>query len=1158
MDTFVSFDKSIGRTRHLAAVLLAASGFLQAQTPTGQITGRVVDSSDAVVARVDITVTNANTGMQRRTESNDAGYYTVPLLPPGMYAVNVRRDGFRPVNRTGIIVAVDQIARIDFTLEVGAVTESIEVRGAAPTVESSNASIGTVMASEQIRDIPLNSRNPLRLAYLVPGFVPSRSFSDQFNRASSFRINGGRSNMNDLFLDGVSNSPPASNGFLSYAGFPSPDALQEFKVQTNSYAAEYGRTNGGVINMVLRSGTNQFHGVFYEFLRNSKMDANNFFANRAGLSLPSFKRNQFGAAGGGPIVRDKAFFFINYEGLLQRQGSNFTGTFPTQLERSGDFSRSSRPVGSQCQPVQVFDPLTTRANPAGGFIRDAFPNARIPASRFDRVATNVVSYYPLPNQPGAACSGVNNYFNQASDKFDSNQIDTKIDWNANESNRLFGGISWRRTLLTTANHYNNIAFTNFQSAGFEIPSYNVRADYTRVQGTSWIFNVRVGFSTVTQDAPPPVPQDFSYATIGLPPSLQQQMLPPVGFPVFGVLGYSQLGQVFSSPLETFQTYSLAGSGTWVHGKHTVKFGVDARLNQVGSSLKQNTNGNYSFNRAFTQGPNPNVARADLGDGMASFLLGTGASGFVQILPSVFTSNNYTALYVQDDFKVTSRLTLNLGLRYDIENGKRDRFKQLSWFDYDVISPIAAAARMPDLRGGIRFQGIDGDRQYPTDWNNLGPRIGLAYSLNPKTAIRAAYGIFFPPYVGMAGNARSSEGFSTQTPWVTSIDGLQPENFLQNPFPQGLTLPSGSSQGLATNIGQNHPDSIDRGPIRSSYVQQWNLNIQRELPGRVAVEAAYVGNKGTKLTDGGWEMNQLRPELLSLGTALQQRVSNPFFGLIPSGPLAGPEVTRGQLLRQFPQYLTLTNFRPTSSSSTYHAIQIRVQKEFAQGSSFLLAYTGGKLIDDSVGVGAGGPESVHQNAFDRRQERAISPQDISSRVVFSYVYELPFGRGRRWGSAWSGFTNAVLGDWQINGIATYSTGLPLAITTQNNSGAFSAVQRPNVSGSAALSGDRSKSEQIAKWFDTTVFSQPAPFTFGGAPRTQPDVRAPGEANLDFSLFKVFRLGEQRSLEFRAEFFNLTNTPNFGPPGQVFGTGAFGVIGSQANDPRQVQLALKLYL
>ncbi len=1129
-----------------------------AQTSTAQVTGRVTDQSEAVIPGVEIVVLGADTGLQRRTHSNEAGYFTVALLPPGNYRVSVRRDGFRAITRTGVTLVVGQIARLDFVLQVGEVAETVEVTASAPTVESGSGALGTVVSSKQIHDMPLNSRNPLRLVYLVPGFSPSGDFDDQFNRASSFRINGGRNRMNDLMLDGVSNSPAASNGFLAYAALPSPDALQEFKVQTNSYAAEYGRTNGGVLNMVMRSGTNQFHGVFYEFLRNSKVDANNFFANRENARLPSFKRNQFGVAGGGPIVRNKAFFFVNWEGLRQRRASTFTGTFPTQLARGGDFSQSGKRVGGACLPTQIFDPFSTRADPAGGFVRDAFPGARVPATRFDPVGAKVTGFFPLPNQPGDACSGVNNYFVQASDPTNINQLDTKLDYNMSERNRLFGGLSYRRSVRTEPSFYRNIAFTAFQTNGYEIPSWNGRLDYTRVQSSSLVLNVRAGIARVKQDAPPPVSQDFSFADLGMPRSLETQTIRPIGFPAFSVAGYNSLGQVFSSPLEVFQTYSLAANATWVKGRHTIKFGLDQRLNQVGSSLKQGTNGNYQFNRGFTQGPNPNLAAANLGDGVASLLLGTGGSGFVQIEPSVFTSNRYTGLYFQDDLKLSRNLTLNIGLRYDLESGQNDRFKQLTWFDYDVPSPIAQAAGIPSLRGGVRFQGIDGDNQYPTDRNNFGPRIGLAYSLGSKTALRAGYGLFYPPYVGMAGNARGSEGFSTQSPWVTSIDGVRPENLISNPFPQGLTLPSGNRQRLLTNIGQNQGSSIDRASIRSSYAQQWNVNLQRELPGRIAAEAAYVGNKGTKLTDSGWEMNQLRPEFLSLGAGLQQRVPNPFVGLFTGGALAGAEVTRGQLLRQFPQYGSVFNFRPTSSSSSYLALQLRVQRDFTEGATILLSYTAGKLIDDSLGVGAGADDSAHQDIFNRRAERAVSPSDVSQRMVFSYIYDLPFGRKRRLGGSWPVAVNHLLGGWQINGIATLATGVPLPITAPNSSGLFNSVLRPNVNGNAAQPGGRSTRDRLAQWFNTTVFSQPAPFTLGNGPRTLPNVRGPGERQLDFSLFKQFPFGEARRVEFRAEFFNLTNTPNFALPGLGFGSGNFGVIGSQANIPGQVQFGLKLYL
>jgi hypothetical protein len=341
------------------------------------------------------------------------------------------------------------------------------------------------------------------------------------------------------------------------------------------------------------------------------------------------------------------------------------------------------------------------------------------------------------------------------------------------------------------------------------------------------------------------------------------------------------------------------------------------------------------------------------------------------------------------------------------------------------------------------------------------------------------------------------------------------------------------------------------------VQQWNLHIQRELPGRIVVEPAYVGNKGSRLVDSGWEMNQLTPDQLSLGTALQQLVPNPFFGVIQTGSLSGRQVTRGQTLRQFPHFLSVINFRPTAASAIYHAFQLRVQREFGKSASFLLAYTAGKLIDDNEGVGTGGPDSGHQNAYNRRAERAVAPQDVSQLLVLSGLYELPVGHRKTFGKTWPGWLNQAAGNWQVNGIMTMGKGVPLALTAANTSNSYSAVERPNFAGNAILSGDRSTAEKIQQWFNTAAFRQPAPFTFGDAPRTIPNLRAPGQRAVDLSLFKQFPISEKRYVEFRAEFFNFTNTPNFGLPGTTIGVGAFGVISSQANTPRQIQFGLKIY-
>jgi hypothetical protein len=536
---------------------------------------------------------------------------------------------------------------------------------------------------------------------------------------------------------------------------------------------------------------------------------------------------------------------------------------------------------------------------------------------------------------------------------------------------------------------------------------------------------------------------------------------------------------------------------------------------------------------------------------------------------VLTSNPYAALYLQDDLRVSRKLTLNLGLRWDVEKGRKERYKQLSYFDFSAPSPLASQVGIPGLKGGLRFIGLDGTpaRQFDTDWNDFAPRFSFAYSVNSSTVARGGYGIFYLPYIGAAaGWASGINGFMAFTQQVTSLDGLCTADLLSNPFPKGLQKPTAPGSGLATAIGQDFGASGRDGAVdrtaRVGYSQQWNLNLQRQLPGRIALEAAYVGNKGTKLADGplGPQLNQLTSEQMQLGNQLLQLVPNPFQPHVQTGLLSQATVTRAQLLRPYPQFLSVYNFRPALGSSIYHAFQARFEKRYNNGLTLLASFTGGKLIEDtSQSVGFLGPAPTHQDVYNRRASRSLASQDISRRLVMSYVYDLPFGSGRKFGTGMPRALNVVAGGWQMNGIITFSKGVPLAISnSQNNSQSFSATQRPNVNGtSPALDSGRPIDQKLAKWFDTSVFSQPAAFTFGNLGRVLPNVRANGPHEWDFSLFRNFPIREAIRAEFRAEFFNFTNTPMFAQPGQVFGNAAFGVISAQANSPRQVQFGLKIH-
>jgi Carboxypeptidase regulatory-like domain/TonB dependent receptor len=716
----------------LLYLMAVSASLLPAQSFTGAITGHVADPAGASVPNAKIVATDEQSNISTETRSDSEGAYPLPSLRPGIYRLEAEAAGFRRLVRSDIEVRVNDRLLVDLSMTLGALSESVEVTSAAPLVESQSGAIGNVIENKKIVNLPLNTRNPFTLALLSPGVVPSPAFGNAFNTSADFIINGNRGNTSEMLIDGITNSVPAANPIVVVSLFPSPDALEEFKVQTNGYAAEFGRSGGGIINMIIKSGTNQFHGVLYEFLRNSVLDANDFFSNRAGRSLASFKRNQFGFTAGGPIIRDKAFFFFNYEALRQRSRDQLTGSVPTLLERQGDFSQSRQLVGGSCVPAQLFDPATTRANPAGGFLRDPFPNNAIPASQLDKVGANVVTYFPSPNVAGASCTNANNFLSNKSSPSNANEIDMKFDWVPGAKNRFTAGLGWRTSTATPPNHYDNVAYTAVTSDN--IPARSLRLDYNRTQTPTLVLEGRFGITRLERYYGAPAPADFRLASLGFPSSLEAQMIKPIGFPVFSFAGYLGMGKASQFLDQRAKSYTWDGNLTKIAGSHQVKAGIEYRVNQSLEGVGTDTSGNFSFDRSFTQGPNPTAPAADRGNAIASLLLGVSSSGQVGVLPKVLTSNPYLALYVQDDFRVTSKLTLNIGLRWDLERGRTERYKQLSYFDFNAASPIAQQVGIASLHGGLKFVGVDNnpDRQFDTDWNNFAPRFSFAYSATPKT------------------------------------------------------------------------------------------------------------------------------------------------------------------------------------------------------------------------------------------------------------------------------------------------------------------------------------------------------------------------------------------------------------------------------------------
>ena len=1127
----------------LLAVVVAAIPLVRAQSFTGAILGTIKDPSGAVMPGVTVSITNVATNMRSEVLSDDQGAFIAPELQPGRYTLEATLPGFKRAVREGIVLQVQQRAQVDIVMAVGEVSESIEVTADAQLTETTTSSLGKIVDNRRILNLPLNTRNVYSLIFLTPGVTGS--VGNQYN-SMSYAVNGARATMMDTLIDGVTASFPTVNGFTGISVFPSVDAIDEYKVMGANYSAEFGRSLGSVLNVIYKSGTNQFHGSAYEFLRNSVFDANNFFSNRRGEELGSFKRSQFGATASGPIRRDRTFFMASYEGLRELSAATTTFTVPTALQRHGDFSQTFAANG---QLIRIFDPFTTRSNPGGsGFIRDQFAGNIIPSNLFDPVALNVLEYFPLPNQAGDPVTQANNYSRSGSQQIDIDQFDVRLDENLSSARKLYGRYSYRLTKDAPAIFFPDELTIAEGRVIQENHVHNIVADYTQTLSPKTILTTRLGFARTlfvfnNQGL------GFKPSSLGLPQAIDavvdRQM-----FPRFGASGYTNLGGN-DHRYSGFMSYSALAGLTKVFGKHTLKFGFDGRMLRV-NVWEARSAGTFNFSALFTQGPNPSQASATAGNSIASLLLGTGNPNdvLIQAWKNVAAQSFYLAEYIQDDWRVTPRLTLNLGLRYDLDTPRTERFNRVNYFDPSAPSPLAQVVPgFPDLRGGVVFAGVDGNsrHQYIWDTNNLAPRVGLAYQITPKTVIRAGYAHVFGPSNQGAQGTVGPFGFRVEYPWVTTIDNITPLNLLRNPYPQGFREPPGASEGLLTQAGANL-----QAPLRDTWTpwtQQWNLNIQRELPGQILLEVAYVGTQGHQLarsTEGGLSLNQLDPKHMALGSQLNQLVPNPFFGIVNNGVLNQPQVSRAQLLRPYPQFTDIIPLYHGGAISNYNSMQVTVSKRLSHGLQFDSSYTWAKNLDEG---------NNHQDSYDIANDWSLTDIDLAHRFVMSYIYELPFGRNRHFGSGWSPWLNAIAGGWQFNGITVFQSGTTLALSASNTAGIFNPLTRPNNNGrSGKLDGP--VDERLDAYFDKSVYSPPPAFTFGNVSMRLPDIRNDGVRNFDLSIFKEFRVAERVNVQFRTEMLNAFNTPRFGSPNTTVTASAFGVITAQANSPRQVQFGLKI--
>ena len=1123
------------------------------QQQSASLTGQVLDSSGAVVPGATVTITDPDRGMKTAVTTDSRGSYTVPELPPGdHYQITVMKAGFKETVQKDVSLQVAQSAKIDLNLDLGEITESVTISSAPPQLDTQTSSLGQVITGQTVENLPLNGRSTFRLIALTPGVTFSQSAYGQFGDVAvnstwdtNFSINGGRAQSNEILIDGV----PSSTGFFDQiTTLPTVDDTQEFKVESNNLSAAYGRYAGGAINVTTKGGTNRLHGNVYEFLRNSFFDANDWFNKRAGNPTAPFRMNQFGGTVGGPITiphvyngHDKTFFFFSYQGTRRTKGSTFIGSVPTVAQRNGDFT--GLPT--------IYNPFTTNATTK---VRTAFANNRIPTGLLDPVALKMVAFYPLPNT-GPVGATTNNFISNAPVKLSQDVYSLRVDQNVTQAYHIDGRYAYSNTPLTQPNTFGNVATPGTGAVGttvFTNQSFSLNNLY--VISPTLLANVNYGFARWFQ-ARQTRSYGFDNSTLGFPSSLVSAITIPM-FPAITIAGYTGLAnQSYLS--NGNDSHALLINATKLLGKQTLAFGVDGRLHRINFFNVNNSAGAYNFASAQTQGPVATTATG--GNAFASFLLGFGTSGSIPTGSGVEMQNFYGAVYVQDDIKLTQKLTANLGVRYDGESPYTDRHNELNYFDPTIASP-AANAGFPALKGGLVYASTGNTPRtvYSRQHNNVAPRVGFAFSPVPNTSVRGGFGLSYAP-LEIANNAvgfSPSLGFASSTSWNTSLDGGNtPTNLLRNPFPQGLVPPTGSKLGAATQLGQaltvwNHNPS-------TPYSMQWNADIQQQFPSSILFDLGYSGSRGVHLTSTV-DRNTLDPQYLSLGTALTTQVANPFQPYVSIGTLSNATVARRQLLLPFPQFLSVQEVNDPYGESTYHSLQTKLVKRMTNGVTFLVSYTWSKLISNvnaqNAPIGTTDNTGV-QNYYNLGGERSISELDQPHNLIANAVAELPFGRGKYFLGNDPAVLDKFVGGWKLTSIFTEQSGFPLTLSAAGTG----AGTRPNlVPGvNPQIQGSRSNQQRVLAYFNTAAFVTPPAYTFGTVGRTFSAVRGPGVQNLDASLQKDTNF-EGLKTELRLEVFNVTNTPHFAMPDMARQDAAFGTITSVIPSPpqREMQVALKI--
>ncbi|HXJ90792.1 MAG TPA: TonB-dependent receptor [Candidatus Binatia bacterium] len=1251
MQASVSLPRRVAQVL-LCSVLIAIALFVPfhvcAQAYFGTVSGELTDASGAVIAGASVMLSDEEKGFNFITTSDNNGRYLFRSVAPGLYSVTAEAKGFAKATSARFRVDVNQNSTTNLSLKVGATSQTVEVGAQSQTIQTEDAETGQVVNRKFINDLPLIDRNVVALTSLAPGVTPMDDQCGADCTGTNFVSNGSRGATADILTDGASVTNSEPNGGITQATYlPSPEAVEEFKVQQTNFSAEYGFSGASVVNMITRSGTNKFHGSGYEFFRDDSLDANDWFANRAGQPIPPLRRHNYGFTIGGPIFKNKTFFFFDWDRVKSTSLDARSGSVPTDLMRTGDFGEVCDAQGGTFDSTglcsvaagQIWDPYQRHNDPnAGGAVANG-PNTFIPFNNvakyvspgcdaaflagfnghpcppgasqpvpgvagnlIDPVALKMMTLFPEPN---FASGGIyQNWVGSGSRQSYASKFDIKIDHRFTQSNLLSGKFSYEYDHGTGLDCYKNFTDPCSGAPGWS-NAHLFAINDTHTFSPSLLMNVTFGFTRGVWHYLNYNPHGVSdpLGNLGFPAYLNSNGftgVPAMFIDMYSAAGFANIGSdPFGNMLLGQNTGELAATLDKVHGSHDIKFGFDGRLHQMNYIQTNGPNGFFDFAEDGSYAC-PGGIDSCGGDGMASFLMGqitrapasNGWDSYYEIQFRPATTNYQYGFFVQDNWKATPKLTLNLGLRYDVTLPRTDRYNRQNWFDPNVTSPLNngsitfndAVTGNPvttALKGGEVFASSSQRTNYVTDWHDIQPRLGFAFQFAPKMVVRGGYGIYY-------GQSRSgvtgvvpygSQGFNQYTYAVTSYKNLgdTPWLHLSDPFPNGLLQPAGNSLGLMNDVGFDA-----NGPLRTAsanqtpYEQSWSLGIERQLPSNILINAEYVGKKGTHLPfSGSTGRNHLGPWVESLPTSaadpdnpcatltvpcLNSLVANPFAGVItdPNSALASDQVSYSQLLLPYPQFTSVATEPLLVANSSYHSLQLLAEKRFSNGLQFLATYVWSKSIDDSSQADDNvtwlGSFSSLQDPNKPWLERSLSTFDIPHVVQLSYSYDLPFGRGRPLLGNMPGWAEAIIGGWKTNGIWRISDGRPLTFQVADGVALPTyGTQRPNIVGTPRRNHG---SDWVDNYFaDPNVFQRPDDFTMGNAPRALGGMRTPWQFATNLSLGKQFPIHEEMYLEFRIEAQNALNHPVFQGPDTQVDDSEFGKITSTSIGPREVQLGVK---